>query len=170
MSGSELSSCTCQWCQVQSHCNTTRSRVPKQPLGLVNSVLRAHMSWAWHKKVSPAHGALVSRIRETQTTVSSVYIRADGRSLARVAPKLLVLALGFRRKKCHQKCILVSLFRAAQQYCLLLRKFYVNDNRSSSSAALCIDFMMCHFAGISYSADKRHFTVCRVRHPDLSLH
>lgn len=32
--------------------------------------------------------------------------RADGRSPARAAPKLLALALGFKRKKCHQKSFL----------------------------------------------------------------
>lgn len=136
MSGSERSSCTCQWCQVQSHSNTTRSRVPEQPLGPVNTVLCAHMSWEWHKKVTPARGALISGEQRHRPLFPLCTLHqgspwADGRSPARVAPKLLVLALGFKRKKCHQKCIPVSLFRAAQQYCLLLRKFYVSDNRSS---------------------------------------
>lgn len=137
MSGSELSSCTCQWCQWwQSHRNTTRSRVPEQPLGPGNSVLCANTSWAWHKKGTPAHGAFTCRREETQATVSFVYSTSGqpfsrGQNPSKVSPKLLVLALRFKRKRCHQKCILVSLFRAAQQYCLLLRKFYVNDNRSS---------------------------------------
>lgn len=127
---------TCQWCQVQSHNNTTRSRVPGQPLGpgtpacvhtrAGHGTKRALLLVVPSRSGEKRHRPLLPLCILHQGSPWT-----EGRSPARLAPKLLVLTLGFKTKKCHQKRVLVSLFRAAQEYCLLLRKFYVNDNRSS---------------------------------------